>query len=254
MLFNLFFKESALHSLWITNYHLGVIDLLYPRNCVRCGVGSPEPLHHLCWDCLTDTPKVEPPFCVCCGDPVAGEIQHDYTCFACSRETPQFDFARSAARYEGAVGEALRSLKYESALWLADDLSELLLACVRAEYSDVEFDFVTPVPLYPPRRRARGFNQSALLGAALARRMKALYKERAVRRVRPTISQTGLTAPQRAANVSGAFQAGLFARLIGKRILLVDDVMTTGATVNACAGALRKSGAASVHVVTVARG
>lgn len=197
---------------------------------------------------------MEPPFCVCCGDPVAGDIQHDYTCFSCSRETPQFHFARSATRYEGAVGEALKALKYESALWLADDLAELLFACVRAEYSGVEFDCVTPVPLYPPRRRARGFNQSALLGAALARRIKVLYNERAVRRVRPTISQTGLTAPQRAANVSGAFRAGLFARLNGKKILLVDDVMTTGATVNACARALIKSGAASVHVVTVARG
>jgi len=211
-------------------------------------------LSHLCWDCLSDTPRVEPPFCVCCGDPVAGDIQHDYTCFACSRETPQFDFARSAVRYEGAVGEALRSLKYESALWLADDLARLLLACVHAEYSEVEFDFVTPVPLYPPRQRERGFNQSALLGAALARRMGVPYKEKAVRRIRPTTSQTGLTAPQRAANVSGAFRIGLFVRLVGKKVLLVDDVMTTGATVNACAGALRKGGAASVHVVTAARG
>ena len=186
--------------------------------------------------------------------PVAGDIQHDYTCFACSRETPQFDFARSAVRYEGVVGEALRSLKYESALWLADDLARLLLACVQAEYSEVEFDFVTAVPLYPPRRRERGFNQSALLASALARRMGVPYKERAARRIRPTTSQTGLTAPQRAANVSGAFRTGLFVRLVGKRILLVDDVMTTGATVNACAGALRKGGAASVHVVTAARG
>jgi ComF family protein len=197
---------------------------------------------------------VEAPFCVCCGDPVAGDVQHDFTCFACSRKPPRFDFARSAVRYEGAVSEALRALKYENALWVAEDLAELLFACVRAEYSDIDFDFVTAVPLYPARRRSRGFNQSALLGDFLAQRLGCLYKEKSARRVRQTVTQTGLTAPQRTANVSGAFRAGLFFRLSGKRILLVDDVMTTGATVNACAAALKRGGAESVHVITVARG
>ena len=231
-----------------------MLDLLYPRNCIQCGASAPEALLHLCWDCLSDTPKIEAPFCVCCGDPVAGDIQHDYTCFACSRETPAFEFARSAVRYEGAVGAALRDLKYSQAVWLARDLAELLLACVRAEYPGEKFDWVSAVPLHPARRRARGFNQSGLLAAALAHQMELPYKEKAARRIRPTTTQTGLTAPQRAANVSGAFRAGLFTRLKGKQILLVDDVMTTGATVNACAKALKKGGAESVHVVTVARG
>ncbi len=229
-------------------------DLLYPRNCVRCGASSPEALPHLCWDCLSDTPKIEAPFCVCCGDPVAGDIQHDYTCFACSRETPAFDLARSAVRYEGGVGEALRDLKYNQAVWLAADLAVLLFACVQAEYPGVKFDWVSAVPLHPTRFRARGFNQSGLLSAALARKMKLPYKEKAARRIRSTSTQTGLTAPQRAANVHAAFRSGFFTRLKGKRILLVDDVMTTGATVNACASALKEGGAATVHVVTVARG
>jgi len=231
-----------------------MLDLLYPRNCVRCGASSPEALPHLCWDCLSDTPKIDAPFCVCCGDPVAGAIQHDYTCFACSRETPAFDFARSAVRYEGAVGEALRDLKYHQAVWLAPDLAALLLACVQAEYPGVEFDGITAVPLHATRFRARGFNQSGLLAAALARKMEIPYKGKAARRIRSTTTQTGLTAPQRAVNVHAAFRTGLFASLKDRRILLVDDVMTTGATVNACARALKKGGAASVHVVTVARG
>ncbi len=231
-----------------------MLDLLYPRNCVRCGASSPEALPHLCWDCLSDTPKIDAPFCVCCGDPVAGDIQHDYTCFACSRETPAFEFARSAVRYEGVVGEALRDLKYHQAVWLASDLALLLSACVQAEYPGVEFDEITAVPLYPARFRARGFNQSALLAAELARKMELPYKEKAARRIRSTSTQTGLTAPQRAANVHAAFRKGLFASLKNKRILLVDDVMTTGATVNACAKALKKGGAQTVHVVTVARG
>ena len=231
-----------------------MLDIIYPRNCIRCGAVSPEPFRYLCWDCFADTPRVEAPFCACCGDPVAGDVQHDYICYACSRETPRFDSARSAVRYEGAVGDALRDLKYNNALWLIDDLAELLFACVSAEYPDTEFDVIAPVPLYPSRRRRRGFNQSALLAASLARRMGVLYKERSARRIRPTVTQTGLTASQRAANVTGAFRAGHFARLNGKRILLIDDVMTTGATVNACAGALKQGGAATVHVATVARG
>lgn len=197
---------------------------------------------------------MDPPFCTVCGDPVAGDIQHDYVCFSCSRETPSFSRARSAVRYEGVVGDALRSLKYNNGLWVVEDLTELLFACVRAEYPGVEFDIITSVPLFPPRRRARGFNQSALLGKALGRRLQLPFREGLLRRVRSTASQTDLTASQRAANVCGAFRVGLFARPAGRRILLVDDVMTTGATVNACAKALRQGGADSVHVITVARG
>jgi ComF family protein len=231
-----------------------MLDLLYPRNCIHCGAPSPEPLRHLCWDCLADTPGVEPPFCALCGDPVAGDIQHDYTCFACARETPAFDCARSAVRYEGGVGEALRALKYKQALWAVADLTGLLFACVQAEYFEQPFDLVTAVPLHPSRRRERGFNQSALLGGALAGRLHLPFREGLLRRIRPTVTQTGLTASRRTANVCGAFRTGLFARPSGRRILLVDDVMTTGATVNACAGVLKRGGAAAVHVVTVARG
>ncbi|HKL21549.1 MAG TPA: ComF family protein, partial [Tichowtungia sp.] len=240
-----FFFLRHLSRAAIIIYYSVVLDVIYPRNCVRCGAVSPEPMRYICWDCLADMPNVEAPFCERCGDPVAGDVQHDYTCFACSRKTPDFDLARSAVRYEGAVGEALRALKYDHALWVADDLAELLFACVRAEYSSLTFDVVTSVPLHSARRRARGFNQSALLGRLLARRIKCLYREKSVRRIRPTVTQTGLTAPQRTANVFGAFRAGIFSRLNGKRILVVDDVMTTGATVNACAAALKKGGAAS---------
>lgn len=184
---------------------------------------------------------------------MAGDIQHDYTCFACTRETPGFDLARSAVRYEGGVGEALRALKYDHAIWLASDLAELLAACFTAEYGNVSFDFVSAVPLHPVRRRARGFNQSALIARELAGRIGLPYRSIA-RRIRPTVTQTGLTAPQRTANVSNAFQSRIFSRLSDKKVLLIDDVMTTGATVSACAKALKKGGAQSVNVLTVARG
>ena len=231
-----------------------VLDVLYPRSCVHCGGAAPQALDYFCWDCLSDIPKIEAPFCYCCGDPVAGSVEHSYSCFLCSRNQPAFDFSRSAVRYEGAAGTALRALKYHHAVWLVHDLMTLLYACTCAEYPHVVFDAVCAVPLFPSRRRERGFNQSALLAASLAKKMRIPFGARWVRRIRATPTQTGLTAPQRTANVCGAFRKGLFARFDGKRILLIDDVMTTGATVNACASALKEGGAESVHVMTVARG
>lgn len=228
--------------------------MLYPRNCIGCGRSSPGTFRYICWDCWSEAARLEAPFCSLCGDPVAGTVEHEFICYACTGERPAFDRARSAARYDGVVGEALRQLKYEKALWLAPDLAELLHTCLRAEYDGREFDLVVPVPLHPVRRRERTFNQSAILAAELARRIHCKTGFRTVRRIRPTATQTNLTAAQRLSNVNSAFQHGREKQLAGRRVLLIDDVMTTGATVNACARALRKGGAESVHVLTVARG
>ncbi len=230
------------------------LDMLYPRSCIGCGKPSPGTFRYICWDCWSDASRIEPPFCSLCGDPVAGTIEHDFICYACSAEKPAFDRARSAVRYDGVVGEALRQLKYEKGLWLAADMAELLLNCLKAEYPGQSFDLVVPVPLYHTRRRERSYNQSEVLAVELARRMKVKNASRTLRRIRPTATQTNLTAARRLSNVQNAFHHGRGNRLAGRRVLLVDDVMTTGATVNACARALRNGGAESVHVLTVARG
>ena len=230
------------------------LDLLYPRVCVGCGVASPEPFDFICWDCWSDAAKIEAPYCDRCGDPIAGSVEHEYTCYACSASTPVFEGARSAARYDGVVGEALRQLKYEKALWLAPDLAELLRGCLAAEFSTLDFDVIVPVPLFHVRRRARGYNQSAALARELGRQLGVPVAPAALRRIRPTSTQTNLTAPQRLSNVTNAFESRKRKRLAGLRVLLVDDVMTTGATVNACAKALKKGGAGTIHALTVARG
>ncbi|VGO21476.1 ComF family protein [Pontiella sulfatireligans] len=231
-----------------------LLDMLYPRRCIGCGESSPEMFRYVCWDCWSDVSPVEPPFCDLCGDPVAGAVDHDFICYACSAEKPAFDGARSASRYSGVVGEALRMLKYDKAFWLAPDVAEWLYTCLKAEYPGRSFDLVVPVPLHHSRRRGRGYNQSALLAHELARRIGCLSAPGLLRRIRPTATQTNLTAPQRLSNVKNAFQSRREKRLAGRRVLLVDDVMTTGATVNACAKALKKGGAATVHVITAARG
>jgi ComF family protein len=231
-----------------------LLNLVYPRSCYICGKESPEALDFLCWDCLADTQKVEPPFCSICGDPVPGNITHQYHCHWCSLQRPHFERARSAFRYDGAIRQLLQDLKYHHHTWLARDLAEMLAHCVRAEYETATFDLICPVPLHISRKRSRGYNQSALLAKELSNQLSIPFFGRAVRRVVPTPSQTNLTATQRDANMRDAFESGTFRCLKNKRILLVDDVMTTGATTNACAGALKKSGALCVHVITVARG
>lgn len=231
-----------------------LLDILYPRRCIGCGVSSPETFRYICWDCWSDSARVESPFCDLCGDPVSGAIDHDFICYTCSFEKPAFDGARSAARYDGVVGEALRQLKYEQALWLAPDIAKLLKNCIRAEYPSLQFDLLVPVPLHHVRRRHRGYNQSEVLARELGRQLGCQSDPGILRRIRPTMSQTNLTAKERLSNVNKAFKYRREQRLVGRGILLVDDVMTTGATVNACAKALKRGGATSVHVITAARG
>lgn len=242
-------RNRYLFGMWRT-----LVNLVYPRNCYACGKECPETTEFLCWDCLSGTQKVEPPFCTICGDPVAGDITHQYVCHWCAQTQPFFEKARSVFRYEGAIGRMLQDLKYHQHVWLARDLARLLAHCVESEYDTQAVDWVCAVPLHPSRKRARGFNQSALLAKEVAAILDKPFGGSLLRRVMPTPTQTNLTATQRDANMRAAFEPGISSLLNGKSILLVDDVMTTGATTNACAGALKRGGAFCVHVATVARG
>lgn len=227
------------------------LDLLYPRACAGCGAGAAGDERHLCWSCRADLRLIGPPMCSLCGNPVEGRVDHAFRCFHCDEARPHFDRARSAARFDGLMRRLVHDFKYHGALWLAGDLTDLLEACVRAHLDPVAFDAVSWVPLHALRRRERGYNQAQVLAAALARRLR-LPAVRLLARVRPTLTQTHLTARQRAHNVRAAFVAS--AKVRGCNILLVDDVMTTGATASESARALKDAGAAGVAVVTLVRG
>ncbi len=230
-----------------------LLDIVYPRTCQHCGRPA-EATAFYCWDCLADFTYVQAPFCSICGDPVPGHIDHEYICGFCSRSTPHFDLARSAVRYTGPIGTAIRSVKYHAATWLIPDFVDLLEACYEAHYNLFPFDAVCYVPMVPVKQRDRGFNQSALLASLLAKRLGYPLLRRALRRTRDTKSQTYLTASQRVLNVKGVFEIRARSPVEGKKLLLVDDVMTTGATANECARMLKVAGATSIHVLTVARG
>jgi ComF family protein len=244
-------------------------DLLFPRQCEGCGGdlgGSGNAL--FCWDCLASLPYLRPPFCARCGDFVAGDVPGDFVCASCARHPPAFDLARSAFRFDGAVAQAVKRLKYRDGIWIAPGLGAFLAETWRALPQTLRpaVDWVTPVPLASARARERGYNQAGLLAKALARRLRLPCRE-VLRRTRDTGTQTKLTAQERRKNVRGAFavkaayrgapgswRARWFPPVEGARILLVDDVITTGATVDECARALKAAGAAAVYALSAARG
>ncbi|HTM51351.1 MAG TPA: ComF family protein [Bryobacteraceae bacterium] len=190
-------------------------------------------------------------FCAQCKTPFLNSFPLDLEgrCGLCRAGTRGFDSAYCFGSYDGALRELIHLLKYEGMKPLAGPLGEYLW---RALPVDEKFDAVVAMPLHWRRRFQRGFNQASVLAGGIARRRKIPLLS-AVRRVRATRSQTGLTNAGRRQNVSGAFRTARGRPLEGMRILLVDDVMTTGATGSACASALKRAGALSVTLLTLAR-
>lgn len=234
---------------------MSLLDLLYPRVCEGCGGEPPSQGGHLCWDCLMRAEFISDPMCARCGDPVDGVVDHAFQCAWCCRTEPVFERARSVVRLRGAMRKVLHQFKYNRATHLSADLGALLGGCVRAMCVDTDPpDAIACVPLHPARLRERGYNQSMLLARQLGKHLALPVMYHALKRIRFTQTQTHLNAEQRKENVRGAFRVPDPSLVDGRRWLLVDDVMTTGATVDACARALMRQGAVAVTVVTVARG
>ncbi len=190
-------------------------------------------------------------FCSCCRAPFlnAAPLDEEGRCPLCRRGILGFDAAYSYGAYEGALRELIHLFKYAKIKPLAGRLGKLIASAIPR---DQAFDLIVPVPLHWRRRMGRGFNQSELLADAVARRYGARAVN-AMRRKRSTAVQAGLTNSKRRLNVAGAFAVRRREAVEGRRVLLVDDVMTTGATLSACAGALKRAGARYVAVLTLAR-
>ncbi|HEY6873397.1 MAG TPA: ComF family protein [Geobacteraceae bacterium] len=229
-------------------------DILFPPLCHGCKSFIPDAGElHLCPACLAGSPAIDSPLCTVCGLPFATEGGIDHCCGGCHEEPPPFAAARAAVVFDGPVRELVHRFKYGKKVQHSRPLG-LLAARQLDEFAAAsEADLLIPVPLHVKRLRQRGFNQAVLLGEILAKRWRLPLSRNDLRRIRWTEPQINLSAAQRQGNVRGAFAVHDPAAVRDRRIILVDDVYTTGSTVAECARTLKKAGAEAVFVVTVAR-
>ena len=228
---------------------------IYPPTCTGCGQSShSNRLEPFCPDCLRTLELISEPYCPVCGVPYAKEISNSHLCGDCLAGIHYFDRARSTGSYRGSLREVLHRFKYGGRTSLARPLAHMLIAPGKHLARLHKIDRIIPVPLHPKRLRQRGFNQASLLARRLGSALKISVDYVSLQRSRWTEPQTGLTRRQRATNVKGAFSLKSSKKVRGKGILLVDDVLTTGETVNQCVRVLKKDGGArEVAVLTVAR-
>ncbi len=219
------------------------LDLLFPQHCVGCGKEG----EFLCYSCRQSLPRITPPLCPRCGRPQPSGI----LCPSCVSWSAKIDGIRSPFRFDGTMREAIHQLKYRNLRALAVPLAKLLQDYLIT--NPVPAEILVPVPLHRKRLRERGYNQSSLLARQLGKLANLPVADDCLIRQRHALSQARTaTVEERQSNVTDAF-ACRDHRLRDKQVLLIDDVSTSGATLDACAAALKASGATSVWGLVMAR-
>ena len=226
--------------------------LIYPPSCISCGAAVDRP-QALCAECWSSIRFIERPFCERLGTPFALDIGGTLHSPGAIAQPPAFNRARAVAIYDGAARNLVHRLKYNDRTELAEALGRMMLR-PGAELL-AEADLIIPVPLHRFRLWQRRFNQAAALARVISRHTGLACDMHLLKRVKSTRSQVGLTRAQRRDNLQGAFRISAAGRmrLEGRRVLVIDDVVTTGSTANAVARALLRGGAKTVDVLSFAR-
>jgi ComF family protein len=235
-----------------------LIDVILPRHCYHCGQPiASEGQGSFCEVCWGLIRLITPPYCPCCGQPfrspVALTYSPEYRCGVCRAAPPPFDHARAVGRYEGPLRQAIHLLKYRGKLQVKRPLLRLALEHFEIHFPAPVFDAIIPVPLHRERLMQREFNQATVLANGIARHLEVPMLERQLVRVRSTRPQVELSGRERRQNVRRAFAVTNAAALEDKVLLVVDDVLTTGATLGEVAKTLKAAGARQVDVFALAR-
>ncbi|MBK8001918.1 MAG: ComF family protein [Verrucomicrobia bacterium] len=232
------------------------LTFLYPDVCQLChNQRATATEGYVCSECWRNVRFVVPPMCDRCGLPFEGEISDRFECANCRELDLSFSTARSAVAAKGMVLDIIHRWKYGRALWFEPFLANLLIREAAPALAEGVWQGIVPVPLHPGKQAEREFNQADHLARHLSVATQIPLRDGWLRRINPTLTQTRLTRAERAKNMAGAFAAAVDpAEIRGKRLIVVDDVLTTGATTSACAAVLRACGAEEVCVWTVARG
>ena len=237
---------------------LGIaLDVLFGTRefCPACG--RPGNAHSLCSECMALIPMARPPICSVCGTPLRGGVERDddaehEVCMGCRGLRHYFEHARAPAVYEGAAQQHVHDLKYRARVEIVPALSAMMATCAIHTGMANTCDCAAPVPLHPDRLARRGFNQAELLARSVASLLGITLIPEALSRRASTGTQTFLDRRHRRDNVLRAFVCDEPARVAGRTVMLIDDVITSGATADGCARALLRSGASRVYVLTFA--
>ena len=234
------------------------LSLLYPACCQLCGSERATAAEgFVCGQCQSRPQGVRfvtPPFCDRCGLPYDGAITTRFECGNCREMDLRFSQAKAAVVATDLILDVIHRYKYNRALWFEPFLASLLVRQASPDLASGGWDLIVPVPLHPMKQREREFNQADRLARNLGLASGLRVTDSLIRRTRPTRTQTRLGRTERADNVAGSFAPSPGAQLKGERVVVIDDVLTTGATTSACAEVLRQIGAGDVCVWTVARG
>lgn len=234
----------------------GLRDVFFPPSCLHCGgLVERSPRRHVCAECAPLMPPIRPPACLCCGHPFFGEVSGERLCGHCEGLDPVFGEGRAAVLLRGPARALVHELKYRHGLYALEDMTAMMVEEARiAEF--LRGAVLVPVPLHPRKLRERGYNQGGELARALAGRLGAgTAVEELLVRTADTGTQTALDRAERRANLKNAFALATGAPINRSlRHVLIDDVFTTGSTLNACAAVLRRDAGLSVDVCTFGHG
>lgn len=230
------------------------LDLLYPPLCRHCKIKlERHDGRNFCQQCWNSIQLIAEPTCPICGYPLENYPAKVQKCYQCPPDKVHYDRAASVTRYDEVMREAIHWFKYRYKKGLKESLSDFMLQGLEDYYRPEHFDAVVPVPLHRRRQKQREFNQAHLLSAPVAEKLQVPLEHAALARIRYTRPQSQLKALHKAANIAGAFKVRREEAVRDKCLLLIDDLYTTGSTVNECARVLKESGAKRVCVLTLAR-
>ncbi len=230
---------------------------IFPARCRWCGeTFDPSQGYYICERCWNEKGSINRPYCEICGHPLNPEANLPdkiYLCKYCP-EKINFRKARSIADYDSVVGEAIRLLKYHGKVVMAKRLAELMVDALPNLFLIEDYDLIIPVPIHKKRYIKRGYNQVEVIGRIFSQKVGIPLESQSLMKIKDTPSQTVIGISDRIDNVRGSFGVVDTTKLKGKRILLIDDIMTTGATVNECSKVLTNKGKTSyIDVFTIAR-
>ncbi len=225
-----------------------ILDILYPRRCPVCGDIIGGSGRTICPDCIRKLSFVKPPICKKCGKEIEDESAE--FCVDCMRHSHAFEYGIALLNYDETARHSMAQIKYNNKREYLDFYGTALAARYGRTIRRMRADALVPVPVHATRRRTRGFNQAEILARVTGKKLGIPVLPGMLVRNKKTLPQKDLTAAERLKNLSGAFAVGEIPKGI-KSVILVDDIYTTGSTIEACAGALRAAGVERVYFVVI---